>query len=68
MSPFRFRKTLGIGPLRLNLGRRGVSPSLRVGRVTRNLRTGRTSVNLPGPWTWVSRRRGSTSGSTTDAS
>lgn len=60
MSPFRFRKSVGLGPLRLNVGRRGVSPSLRVGRVSRSLRTGRTSVNLPGPFTWFSGGRRST--------
>jgi hypothetical protein len=54
MSPIRFRKSVGLGPLRLNVSRRGVSPTVRVGRVSRSLRTGRTSVNLPGPFTWFS--------------
>jgi hypothetical protein len=56
MSPFRFRKTVRLGALRLNLSRGGVSPSVRLGPVTRSLRTGRTTINLPGPFTWTSRR------------
>lgn len=57
MSPVRFRRTMRLGALRLNLSRRGVSPSIRLGPVTRSLRTGRTSLNLPGPFSWISRGR-----------
>lgn len=57
MSPIRFRRRIGLGPIRLNVSSRGVSPSVRVGPVTGNVRSGRTSINLPGPFSWVSRGR-----------
>lgn len=57
MSPLRFRRSLSLGPVRLNLSRRGVSPSVRVGPVSHSLRTRRTSVRLPGPFSWVFGRR-----------
>jgi hypothetical protein len=48
MSPLRIRKSLSFGPLRLSLSKRGVTPSVRAGRV---------SVRLPGPFSWVFGRR-----------
>ncbi len=53
----RFRKTVRLGPLRLTLGGRRPSLSVRVGKVSHNLTSGRTSVNLPGPFSWVVGRR-----------
>jgi hypothetical protein len=48
--PFRFRKRVRILPfLHLNLSNSGRSWTWRFGRVSRNSRTGRTSVDLPGP-------------------
>lgn len=38
-------------------GGRITSTTEQVGRVSRNSRTGRTSVDLPGPLRWVSGRR-----------
>ena len=48
MPVFRPRRSLSIGGIRFNLGKRGVtSASVRRGRVTENLMTGRTSVRTP---------------------
>jgi hypothetical protein len=48
MPIFRPRRSVSIGGVRLNLGKRGItSASVRRGRVTRNLATGRTSVRTP---------------------
>lgn len=52
-----FRKSLSFGPLRLSLSKRGLSPSVRIGPVSHSLRTRRTSVRLPGPFSWVFGRR-----------
>ncbi len=57
MSPLVFRRRIRFGPLVLHFGRRGPSTSVKVGPVTHNLRSGRTSLNLPGPWSWVFGRR-----------
>ena len=56
--PFSFRFTKRLGPLHLNVGRRGVSLSLHVGPVGYSPRGPRWSVRLPGPFRYVwSRRR-----------
>lgn len=48
MPFFRPRRSVTIGGVRLNLGKCGVtSASVRRGRVTRSLTTGRTSVRTP---------------------
>jgi hypothetical protein len=45
---FRPRRSVTVGGIRLNLGKRGItSASVRRGRVSRNLTTGRTSVSTP---------------------
>ena len=45
-----FRKTVRVGPVRLNFGRSGfTSWGLKFGRVSWNARTRKTSVDLPGP-------------------
>lgn len=51
----RFRKSISFGPLRLSLSKRGVSPSVRAGRVTVSRRG--TSVRLLPGLSWFSRRR-----------
>lgn len=66
MARLRYTQRPRIGPFVVNLGRgrpgtgfwgflRGLFPritsvSLKVGRYTRNLRTGKQTVDLPGPW------------------
>jgi hypothetical protein len=46
---FRFRKRFSLGPLRINVTKRGISSvALKVGPVTRNLTRRRTTVDLPG--------------------
>jgi hypothetical protein len=55
MSPLRIRKSLSFGPLRLSLSKRGVTPSVRAGRVSASRRG--VSVRLPGPFSWVFGRR-----------
>jgi Protein of unknown function (DUF4236) len=57
--PFDFRKTFRLGKLlRLNLSKRGVSLSERLGRVSTNTRTRRLRVSGPfGLW-WQSRKAG----------
>ena len=48
--PLTFRKRVKVLPfLRLNLSKTGRSWTWHFGRVSRNSRTGRTSVDLPGP-------------------
>lgn len=50
----RFRKTLGLGPVRINFGKRGyTSTTLRLGPLSRNSRTGQWRLNLPGPFSWT---------------
>lgn len=47
---FRFRKTIRLGPIRLHFTQRGFSSwGLKVGPWTWNARTGRHSVDTPGP-------------------
>lgn len=58
----RFRWRPHLGPFYFNVGRRGLSSiSLVFGPFTRNLRRKTTTVDLPGPFSWVfggrSRRR-----------
>ena len=56
--PFSFRLTKRLGPLHLDIGRHGVSPSFHVGPVGYSPRGRRWSVRLPGPFRYVwSRRR-----------
>ena len=55
--PFDFRLTKRLGPLRLDLSRRGISPSLHVGPVGYSPRGRRWSVRLPGPFRYVFSRR-----------
>jgi hypothetical protein len=51
---WRFRMRPSIGPFRLNIGRRGLSSvSLKLGPFTRNFRRNTTTVDLPGPFSWV---------------
>lgn len=52
-----FRKRIRLGPFAFNFGRNGyTSTSVRVGPLSRNSRTKRTRVDLPGPFAWVFRR------------
>ncbi|WP_448621216.1 DUF4236 domain-containing protein [Geodermatophilus sp. URMC 65] len=55
--PLHFRLTKRLGPLRLDLSRRGISPSLHVGPVGYSPRGRRWSVRLPGPFRYVFSRR-----------
>ena len=56
--PLHFRLTKRLGPLHLDVSRRGVSPSFHVGPVGYRPRGRRWSVRLPGPFRYVwSRRR-----------
>lgn len=61
---FTFRKTVRLGPLRLNFGKRGLtSVGVKAGRMSYNrARNGRrtTSVDIPGPVSWKSSRRKNT--------
>lgn len=52
------RKSVKLGPLRLNLSRRGASLSAQAGPVSANSRSRRLRVNLPGPLAWTSRPLG----------
>lgn len=56
MSPLRFRLSRRLGPVRLNLSKRGVSPSLTAGRVTTS-RRGTSLRLLPGLSWWFGRGR-----------
>ncbi|WP_317036818.1 DUF4236 domain-containing protein [Nodosilinea sp. E11] len=50
---FRFRKKIKLLPgLSLNLSKSGISTSLKAGAVSWNSRTQKTSVNLPGPFSY----------------
>ncbi|MGR6967444.1 DUF4236 domain-containing protein [Geodermatophilus sp. URMC 61] len=55
--PLHFRLTKRLGPLRLDISRRGISPSLHVGPVGYSPRGRRWSVRLPGPFRYVFSRR-----------
>lgn len=53
---FTFRKTIHLGPVRLNFGRHGYSSTtIKFGRWSYNTRTRRHAVDLPGPINWRSR-------------
>ncbi len=55
---FRFRRRLKFGPFVLNISERGVSPAIKAGPFTHNLKSGRTTTNLPdGAYHATSRRR-----------
>jgi hypothetical protein len=56
--PFTFRKRLRIGPLVLNFSERGfTSWGLKAGRLSWNAGSRQTSVDLPGPVNYRTRRR-----------
>jgi len=55
--PLHFRVTKRLGPLRLHLGRRGLSTSFHAGPVGYSPRGRRWSVRLPGPFRYVFSRR-----------
>ncbi len=49
-----FRKSIKIGPVRLNFGRNGyTSTTIEAGPLSRNSRTKRTRLDLPGPFSWL---------------
>jgi hypothetical protein len=55
--PFGFRKTFRLGRLlRLNVSKRGVSLSGRLGRVSTNTRARRLRVSSPSGYWWHSRK------------
>ncbi len=55
---FLFRKVIRLGPIRLNFGRNGYSSTtVKVGPWSTNTRTRRHRANLPGPFSWVGKRR-----------
>lgn len=53
---FTFRKSLKLGPFRLNVSKRGVSGSAKAGRASANTR-GQARVNLGGGAAWTTRWR-----------
>jgi hypothetical protein len=58
MSPIRFRKRVRLGPIHWNFTERGYSSwSFKLGPFSWNSRTRRHSVDLPGPFRWISARR-----------
>ena len=55
---FKVRKTVRLGPLRLHFTQRGFSSwGIKVGRLTWNARTGKTTVDTPGPGYYQTRGR-----------
>jgi hypothetical protein len=54
----RFHKSIRVGPFRLNLNKRSASVSAKIGPIRRTVGTRgtTTSVDLPGPWSWVTRK------------
>lgn len=55
----RARKTVRLGPLRLNFTQSGFSSySLAVGPWSWNSKADRHRVDLPGPWHWTSKGKG----------
>jgi len=55
--PIMFRKVYRIGPLHLNVGKRGYSSwGVKIGRWSWNSKTRRQRVDLPGPLSWRSGR------------
>lgn len=54
--PFTFRRRLTLGPLFVNISKRGVSSwGIKLWRLTWNLKRGTTSIDLPGPVNWRSK-------------
>jgi hypothetical protein len=49
------RKTFRVGPLRLHVGAEGVSWGLGAGRWAWNAKSGRHTIDTPGPGHWQSR-------------
>jgi hypothetical protein len=50
---FRFRKKINLLPgLSLNLSKSGISASVKAGPISWNSRTQKTSVDLPGPFSY----------------
>lgn len=56
----RFRKVVRLGPVLFNFGKRGYSSTtLKLGQLSRNSRSRRWTLDLPGPFSWVfGKRRG----------
>ncbi len=55
---FHLRRSLRLGPLRINVTERGFSSwSLKVGRWGWNSRTRQHTVDTPGPGYWRSKRK-----------
>jgi hypothetical protein len=55
VMPIKYRKVINLGPIRLNMGNRGLSSwSLHLGKWTWNSRTRKHHVDLPGPFSWRS--------------
>ena len=45
----QFRKRIKLGKhLTLNISKSGISPSIKLGHTTRNLKSKKTTINLPG--------------------
>ena len=55
--PLYFSRSVRLGPVRLHLSRSGISWSVGIGRWSWNSRTRTQRVDLPGPFSWRSRRR-----------
>ncbi|MEM6613962.1 MAG: DUF4236 domain-containing protein [Cyanobacteria bacterium P01_C01_bin.72] len=52
---FRFRKKIKLLPgISINLSKSGLSTSIKAGPVSWNSRTQKTSINLPGPFSYQS--------------
>lgn len=59
MSPIRFRKSFRLGPWGFHFTEHGyTSTTFKLGPFSRNSRTRRRSVDLPGPFRWADGRRG----------
>ena len=55
---FRFRKKIKLLPgLSVNLSKSGISTTIKAGPISWNSRTQKTSVNLPGPFSYQSDSR-----------
>jgi len=53
--PIQYRKIVKLGPIRLNVGNRGLSSwSLHIGKWSWNSRTRKHRFDLPGPFSWRS--------------
>ncbi len=55
--PVIFRRSIPLGPLRLNLSNTGLSWTLKLGPWSWNSRSRAQRVDLPGPLSWRQRRR-----------